>query len=49
MHVFFVLLVANVPVLHEGNVLIDTLAYLVVLALLWVMVKTRFLFVVVPR
>jgi hypothetical protein len=49
MHVFFVLLIANVPGLNEGNVLIDTLAYVVVLAILWIMVKTRFLFSVVPR
>jgi hypothetical protein len=49
MHVFFVLIIANIPLLREGDVWINTLAYVVVLALLWVMVKTRFLFKVVPR
>lgn len=49
MHVLFVLIVANVPVLREGNIMINSLAYLVVLALLWVMVKTQFLFRIVPR
>ncbi|AZZ51848.1 OpgC domain-containing protein [Rathayibacter festucae] len=49
MHVLFVLIVANVPVLREGNPVIDSIAYLLVLALLWLMVRTRFLFAVVPR
>jgi hypothetical protein len=49
MHVLFVLIVANIPVLREGNIMINTLAYLVLLALLWLMVKTRFLFGIVPR
>lgn len=49
MHVFFVLIVANVPVLREGSILINSLAYLVILALLWIMVKKQFLFGIVPR
>jgi hypothetical protein len=49
MHVLFVLIIANVPALNEGSIVIDSLAYVVVLALLWVMVKTRFLFGIVPR
>lgn len=49
MHVFFALIVASIPVLHQGNLLLGTLANIVVLAVLWVMVRTRFLFGVVPR
>ncbi|WKK73195.1 OpgC domain-containing protein [Rathayibacter oskolensis] len=49
MHVLFVLIVANVPLLREGSTVINSLAYLVVLGLLWVMVRTRFLFRIVPR
>ncbi|MDT0187111.1 OpgC domain-containing protein [Microbacterium sp. ARD31] len=49
MQMLFVLIVANVPVLREGNVLINTLAYVAVLGALWAMVKTRFLFGIVPR
>jgi hypothetical protein len=49
MHVFFALAVASIPLLHRGDLVVDTLANAVVLALLWVMVRTRFLFAVVPR
>ncbi|MDJ0325478.1 OpgC domain-containing protein [Cryobacterium sp. PH31-AA6] len=49
MHVLFVLIVANVPVLREGNTLVNSLAYVLILGLLWIMVKTRFLFGIVPR
>lgn len=49
MHVLFVLIIANLPFLDRGSIVIDSLAYVVVLALLWVMVKTRFLFGIVPR
>jgi fucose 4-O-acetylase-like acetyltransferase len=48
-HVFFVLVVANVPVLNRGNVPLDTAAHAVVLGLLWLMVRKRFLFGVIPR
>ena len=49
MHVFFALLVANIPALATGNTWLNTAAYVAILGLLWVMVKTRFLFKVVPR
>ncbi|MDF2919131.1 MAG: hypothetical protein K0S70_3348 [Microbacterium sp.] len=49
MHVFFALAVASIPFLTRGDLLLDTLANVVVLALLWLMVRTRFLFAVVPR
>jgi hypothetical protein len=40
--------IANIPALQQENILINTLAYAVVLGLLWVMVRTRFLFKIVP-
>lgn len=49
MHVFFALIVASVPLLNRGDLLVNTVANVLVLALLWVMVRTRFLFGVVPR
>ncbi|MFS0795119.1 OpgC family protein [Microbacterium sp. 1P10AE] len=49
MHVFFALIVASIPALNQGNLLLGTLANILVLAALWVMVRTRFLFGVVPR
>jgi hypothetical protein len=49
LHVFFALLVANIPGLDSGGVWLATAANLAVLALLWVMVRTRFLFRIVPR
>ncbi|SOE52980.1 hypothetical protein SAMN06296378_0487 [Salinibacterium xinjiangense] len=49
MHVFFALLVANITALATGNTWLNTAAYIAILGLLWVMVKTRFLFKVVPR
>jgi hypothetical protein len=49
LHVYFSLVVANVPGLGQGHVLVNTVAHAVVLALLWLMVKRRFLFSVVPR
>jgi fucose 4-O-acetylase-like acetyltransferase len=48
-HIFFALLVSNIPVLSTGNVLLNSAVYVVILGLLWVMVKTKFLFKVVPR
>ena len=48
MHVVLIAVVANIPVLQQGDVLINTLAYIVVLGLLWVMVRTRFLFRIIP-
>ncbi|MFT2753369.1 OpgC domain-containing protein [Clavibacter sp. Sh2088] len=49
MHVLLALVVANVPGLASGGVVVGTLAYVVILGLLWVMVRTRFLFRLVPR
>ena len=48
-HIFFALSVSNIPVLSTGNVLLNTAVYVVILGLLWGMVKTKFLFKVVPR
>ncbi|WP_308216858.1 OpgC domain-containing protein [Kocuria flava] len=48
-HVFLVLAAANVPALRQGDVWLNTAAYAVVLALLWLMVRTRFLFRLIPR
>ncbi|GAB14495.1 hypothetical protein ARGLB_073_00130 [Arthrobacter globiformis NBRC 12137] len=47
-HVALIAVVANIPALQEGRVLFNTAAYAVILALLWVMVRTRFLFRVIP-
>jgi hypothetical protein len=49
MHVFFALIASNIPLLGEGNIWINTVANIVILALLWVMVKRKFLFRIVPR
>jgi hypothetical protein len=49
MHVFFALIASNIPVLNEGNIWANSIAYVVVLALLWLMVTKRFLFSLVPR
>jgi hypothetical protein len=49
MHVAFALVVANVPLLEQGRVLPGTLAHALVLVALWVMVRRKFLFDVVPR
>jgi hypothetical protein len=48
MHVVLIAVVANIPALQQENILINTLAYAVVLGLLWVMVRTRFLFKIIP-
>jgi fucose 4-O-acetylase-like acetyltransferase len=49
MHIFFALIISNVPVLREGTVWLNSLAYVLVLLLMWAMVKTKFLFRIVPR
>jgi hypothetical protein len=49
MHVLLALVAANVPGLASSGVVVGTLAYVVILGLLWVMVRTRFLFRLVPR
>lgn len=48
MHVVLIAVVANVPLLRQGDVLINTAAYAVILGLLWIMVRKRFLFRVIP-
>lgn len=47
-HVFFVLAVGLIPGLDRSSVWQGTLVHTVVLALLWVMVRRRFLFKVIP-
>ncbi|MEV7662805.1 OpgC domain-containing protein [Paenarthrobacter sp. NPDC089316] len=49
MHVFFIVAIANIPVLRDGNLWLNTAVYVALLAVLWVMVKTKFLFRLVPR
>jgi hypothetical protein len=48
MHVVLIAVVANIPALQQENVLLNTAAYAMVLGLLWIMVRTRFLFRVIP-
>ena len=48
MHVVLIAVVANIPVLQQENVLLNTAAYAVVLGVLWLMVRTRFLFRIIP-
>nr|WP_258868423.1 OpgC domain-containing protein [Arthrobacter sp. RT-1] len=48
MHVVLIAVVANIPALQQENVLLNTAAYAAVLGLLWVMVRTRFLFRIIP-
>ncbi|MFE4837070.1 OpgC domain-containing protein [Arthrobacter sp. NPDC056691] len=47
-HVALIAVIANIPALQEGRVLFNTAAYAVILALLWIMVRTRFLFRIIP-
>jgi hypothetical protein len=49
LHVFLILAATNIPALRQGDVWLNTVAYAVILALLWVMVRTRFLFRIIPR
>ena len=48
MHVVLIAVVANIPALLQENVLLNTAAYAVLLGLLWVMVRTRFLYRIIP-
>lgn len=48
MHVVLIAVVANIPALQQENVLLNTAAYAVVLGLLWAMVRTKFLFKIIP-
>jgi hypothetical protein len=49
LHVFLILAATNIPALQQGNFWLNTTAYLVILGLLWVMVKKRFLFRIIPQ
>ncbi|MET3952149.1 OpgC domain-containing protein [Arthrobacter sp. UYEF36] len=48
-HVFLILALANIPALQLGNIWLNTGAYVLVLGLVWAMVKTKFLFRIIPR
>jgi hypothetical protein len=48
LHVALIAVIANIPALRQGDVLLNTAAYALVLGLLWLMVRTRFLFRVIP-
>ena len=47
-HVVLIAVIANIPALRQGDIWINTAAYALVLGLLWVMVRTRFLFRIIP-
>jgi hypothetical protein len=49
LQVFFVVLVANIPLPSSGAVLWGTLLHTAVLAVLWLMVRHRVLFRFIPR
>jgi hypothetical protein len=48
LHVVLIAVIANIPLLRQGDIVINTAAYAVVLGLLWLMVKKRVLFRVIP-
>ncbi|WKN50263.1 OpgC domain-containing protein [Nocardioides sp. Arc9.136] len=48
-HVFFALAVGNIPGLDRGNVWQGTVVHTVVMLAIWLMVKKKFLFSVIPR
>lgn len=48
LHVVLIAVVGNIPALRQGDILFNTAAYVVILGLLWVMVRTRFLFRIIP-
>lgn len=49
MQLLFVLIIANLPFLQGADPWVNTVAYVVVLSLMWLMVRYRFLFGVIPR
>jgi hypothetical protein len=49
LHVFLILAATNIPALQHGNFWLNTAAYAVILGLLWIMVKKRFLFRIIPQ
>lgn len=48
-HVYFVLLFSNTPLHTANNIWIYTSIHVLSIGLIWLMVKTRFLFSIVPR
>lgn len=48
MHIVLIAVVSNVPWLQHDNIWLNTAAYAGMVALLWVMVRTRFLFRIIP-
>lgn len=48
-HLLFVLVAANVNLLHKNHVLLNTLAHTLIIGLIWLMVRARFLFWLIPR
>jgi hypothetical protein len=48
MHVVLIAVVANIPALQQGNIWLNTAGYALIVALLWVMVRTKFLFRIIP-
>jgi hypothetical protein len=46
--VYFALIVANIPLFNAGHVAINTMGHTLVLLAIWLMVRTRFLFGVIP-
>ncbi|WP_326942853.1 OpgC domain-containing protein [Arthrobacter sp. SPG23] len=48
MHVVLIAVVANIPALQQGNIWLNTAAYALIVALLWAMVRTKFLFRIIP-
>lgn len=49
LHVVFALIVASLPFIDETSVAVGTLTHVAILALLWIMVRTSFLFRWIPR
>ncbi|MET3719980.1 MULTISPECIES: OpgC domain-containing protein [unclassified Arthrobacter] len=48
LHVVLIAVIANIPALRQGDILINTAAYAAILGLLWLMVKKRVLFGIIP-
>ncbi len=48
LHVVLIAVIANIPALRQGDILVNTAAYAAVLGLLWLMVKKRVLFGIIP-
>jgi hypothetical protein len=48
-HLFFVMLMANIPLFQQGRPWINTLGETLVLFAIWLMIRKRFLFRIIPR